>query len=333
VGALTFGSTLNRLVTTPARYGWNWDAMIDTYDSGASPGLIKKVTADRDLSGVTVGSRGNVTIAGQALSAFGFDARRGEVLPVATSGRFPKAPGEVALGAKTLRDLNRSVSDSISARTAGGKETHLRIVGRTLLPSLSLNGTFGLGEGVALTTAGLRRLDPGADPSFFVVDLKPGVRRATINRRYGALGPQRPGDIQAYERVRATPLILAGLLAFLGVGVLAHMLVTSIRSRRRDLAILKTIGFSRRQVAVAVAWQATTLAGIALALAIPIGLVFGRWTWRAFADDLGVAADVAFPILILGAVSVTALLLANLIAALPAHAGARTRPAVVLRSE
>ena len=38
---LTFGSTLDRLVTSPGRYGWTWDALIDTYDSGAGRALIK----------------------------------------------------------------------------------------------------------------------------------------------------------------------------------------------------------------------------------------------------------------------------------------------------
>ncbi len=271
------------------------------------------------------------------LSAYGFRRVRGDALPVVVSGRFPTSAGEVALGAQTLRDLGRSVGDQVSARTATGNVVRLRIVGQTLVPSLSLNGTFRLGEGVALTGPGLLRLDHGADPSFFLVDLKPGVSVETVNRRYdataSALGPQRPADVRTYSRVRGTPLILAGLLALLGVGVLAHLLVTSIRSRRRDVAILKTIGFSRRQVRSTIAWQATTLIAVALIVAVPLGLVFGRWTWRNFATDLGIADGVSIPLIVLSLVALVAVVLANLIAAWPARTAARTRPAVVLRSE
>jgi putative ABC transport system permease protein len=183
----------------------------------------------------------------------------------------------------------------------------------------------------------MRKLDPSATPAFFLVDLAPGASVRTVAARYGSeantYGTRRPGDVVAYGHVRSTPLLLAGLLAVLGAGVLAHLLVTSIRSRRRDLAVLKTLGFTRRQLAVTVASLATTLAGLALLVGIPIGLVAGRWTWRSFADDLGIAAAVSVPILALAAIALAAVVLANLIAALPARAAARTQPALVLRSE
>ena len=37
-------------------------------------------------------------------------------------------------------------------------------------------------------------------------------------------------------------------------------LVASVRRRRRDLALLKTLGFTQRQLAGAVAWQASVAA-------------------------------------------------------------------------
>jgi len=336
--ALTFATNLERLVTTPSRYGWSWGALVDTNDTGASPALIKKLERDRDVTGLTVGYRGtNITLQGSAHQAFGFERLRGAVLPQATEGRFPRTRDEVALGAQTLRDLGRSVGDTIAATAADGTSLRLRIVGRTVLPSLSLSGNEGLGDGVALTKRGLHRLDPGADPSFFLADLAPGVTVRSLRHRYhgttSVLGPQRPGDIRAYVGVRSVPLILAGLLALLGVGVLAHLLVTSVRARRRDLAVLKTIGFSRRQIAATVAWQATTLAGLAIAIGIPIGIIAGRWTWKGFADDLGIGPSVVVPALAFVAIAVVGVLLANAIAAFPARTAARTQAALVLRSE
>ena len=49
---------------------------------------------------------------------------------------------------------------------------------------------------------------------------------------------------------------LALVLAILGVGVLAQLMVVWVQRRRREIAILKTIGFVRRQVVALVAWQA-----------------------------------------------------------------------------
>ena len=64
--------------------------------------------------------------------------------------------------------------------------------------------------------------------------------------------------------------------------------MTSVRRRRRELALLKTIGFGRRQVSATVAWQATTLAFVGLVVGIPIGLLLGRLVWQRVADGLGV---------------------------------------------
>ena len=55
--------------------------------------------------------------------------------------------------------------------------------------------------------------------------------------------------------------MLATLIAMLAAGSLAHALVVSLRRNRRQLAVLKAIGFTRPQVSSVVAWQATTLAG------------------------------------------------------------------------
>ena len=59
----------------------------------------------------------------------------------------------------------------------------------------------------------------------------------------------------------------------------------------------------------------------------------GRWTWRGFADDLGIDDIVTVPTLTLVVLAALAILRANLVAALPARTAARTRPAIVLRSE
>ena len=98
-------------------------------------------------------------------------------------------------------------------------------------------------------------------------------------------------NLSNLKRIQSLPLLLAGLLALAGAATLMHTLVSSIRRRRRDLAILKTLGFLRGQVSAAVAWQATTLVVLALLIGLPLGIAAGRWGWNLFANQLGVVPE------------------------------------------
>ena len=147
------------------------------------------------------------------------------------------------------------------------------------------------------------------------------------------VGLERPSDILSYERVRTTPLILAGVLALLAIATVAHALVTAVRRRRRDLALLKTLGFTRRQVSTAVAWQATTLAAVALVIGVPLGVIVGRWSWTALADNLGTVAEPIVPVLAVVVAVPIVMLVANAVAYVPGRIAASLRPASVLRSE
>ena len=107
----------------------------------------------------------------------------------------------------------------------------------------------------------------------------------------------------------------------------------AIRRRRRELAVLRTIGFERRDVRAAIAYQSTILAALGLLVGIPFGVVVGRLVWRAVADGLGVEAvfDASVPAIAL--VVVGALVVANVIGLIAASAAIRDRPATVLSAE
>ncbi len=171
-----------------------------------------------------------------------------------------------------------------------------------------------------------------------------GSRRAPIApRRYDSSprspavarrrGPTVPIEVERIRQIDAVPIVLAGFVATVALIAVGYALVIGIRRRRRDLAILKTLGFDRRQVRGSVAWQATTLALVGVVVGVPIGIVVGRVAWRLVANSLGIAPTSTVPFLALLAVAAAAVVLANAIAWFPARAAARTRPAVVLRSE
>ncbi len=184
------------------------------------------------------------------------------------------------------------------SRSPGRKPKTFRITGRGITPPIGDQGHFG--EGAFLDYSGLLRIFEGGPPpqTLFVI-FKPGVDHARgisdLRERIGSEtegitvdAPGLPGDLVNFGRVQNLPVILAGLLAFLASATLAHALITSIRQRRRDLAVLKTMGFVRGQIHAAVAWQATTLALVAVSLGVPLGIIGGRSLWTLFANELGV---------------------------------------------
>ena len=93
----------------------------------------------------------------------------------------------------------------------------------------------------------------------------------SLRRQFGSVVlRQLPSeDVLNIQNVDRLPLILAGLVTILGLATIGNSLFASVRRRRRDLAILKAIGFGPRQVAAVVGWQATTFATVSLIVGIP----------------------------------------------------------------
>ena len=355
-GAFTFNDNLNRLVSTPHLYGWDWDIDAGVGFFPLPKDVSHDLLAQPVVDGLAGGQFSAITIGGKDVPAAGIDQLGGApVFPTLLDGRAPNRPDEIALGAKTLRRAHRRVGETVVIRANNASRT-MHIVGRVVFPKFGGAGfsATGLGEGAALSAhllGSMDESDPTAVHSVALIRFKPGVDRA---RALKAVLPiinsgrflgcpsalcvtnarsQRPGDLDNYARVRGTPLVLAALLGVMALAALANTLVSSIRRRRRDLAILKTLGFLGHQVSATTAWQATTLAATALLVGLPLGVAAGRAAWLAFAHQLGVAEDARTPTLtILLAVPAT-ILMANLIATIPALSAARTRPALVIRTE
>ena len=129
------------------------------------------------------------------------------------------------------------------------------------------------------------------------------------------------------------PYILAGFLVVMAIGALALTLVGSVRRHRRDLAVLQTIGFVRRQVWATVAWQATALGVSAVVIGVPLGVVLGHWTWNLVASSVGSVSPPIVPVAAVLLLVPITILFANLLSGGPAWAAGRVRPAEALRTE
>jgi putative ABC transport system permease protein len=197
-----------------------------------------------------------------------------------------------------------------------------------------------LGEGAAMTLDGLRHLVPETPRNIVLIRVRAGADRDAfvheLQAAYlddGVFLPEAPSDLSNLESLRGLPFVVAGLLGVVALATLGNTLATSVRRRRRDLSVLKVLGFVRGQVRTTAAWQSATLVVLACAIGIPLGVVAGRFAWSAFADRLGVSPRSTVPVLTVTLLVPVLLILGGLIATVPGRLAARTRPANGLRAE
>jgi FtsX-like permease family len=342
LAALVFGSSVSHVIGDPAVAGWDWDVTVGNPHSGdISAQAVPRLRADTFVSGFTVTAMGDARLDGRDdVTVVGLQTVTGRVVPPVLAGRLPDAPGEIALGGRELRALGKSVGDTVLASGPHG-QVPLRVTGEVVLSPEITNEQTQLGSGAVMTMQGAAAVSGSPMPrNVFLVSLRtpsgpasPAAISILKQQFPGTVLPAvPPPEVRDLSGVSGLPLILAFVLMLLACGIIAHTLLTSVRRRRRDLAILKTVGFVTSQVRATVAWQATALACAGLIVGVPLGLLAGRWAWILFASQVAIVpAPVISPLTLL-AIPVV-LLVANAIAAIPARSAARTQPAVILRSE
>jgi putative ABC transport system permease protein len=261
--------------------------------------------------------------------------RKGSISVPLVSGRPPASPDEIALGPALLDELGKGIGDQVDVDVDGAPRPHT-VVG-TMLSTSSVADRYA--QTAFLTPEGLERAGR----------IESGFRQASVRYRDGVdvdaaaarLGedleldfPQRaPRAIVDLQQIRRLPLLLGLFLALLGVGAIAHAIVVAGLRRARDLAILRALGFTPRQAATTMVVMALTIVVVGLGLGIPLGLFVANLTWQAIADAVYVATDLNWPTTVIAAAIPAALVVAVVVALLPAWRAARLRPDRVLRAE
>jgi predicted lysophospholipase L1 biosynthesis ABC-type transport system permease subunit len=110
---------------------------------------------------------------------------------------------------------------------------------------------------------------------------------------------QRPAEIVNYQSTGSTPVVLAAGLATGAVIALVIALVATVRKRRQDLALLKTLGFTKGQLAVTLTWQATVTALVGIVIGVPVGIAAGRQLWIIFARSIDAVPEPSVPLSII----------------------------------
>jgi hypothetical protein len=358
VTALGFGASLDHLLSTPRLYGVTWTVLARYMgeDGSESPG-VERLKADleavRHAPGVA--SAGLAIpgipffINGVQADGMGLPAGDETFEPPILDGHSPRTGTEIVLGPKTLAMVHKKIGDRVQVGAVGVRSTTFTIVGKAVVPVVGHTGN--LGEGSLMTFEGIRAFDPDnayiakqigeQDTGTFFVRFNERASKADRSRliktlqdrSYEVEPPPQPGDLVNFGRSQSLPFILSGMLGLLALATLAHVLFTSISRRRRDLAILKTLGFTRGETRRAVAWQSTTFVAVSSAIGLGAGVLGARWLWTRYAESLGILPAPRVPALIVLGIVPAGIVIANALALLPARSAARTRPAMILRTE
>jgi predicted lysophospholipase L1 biosynthesis ABC-type transport system permease subunit len=336
--ALTFGASVRSLLDTPAKYGWPATVAIQSgggYDEVSLDGA--REVADLDgVEALTIAGFAPIVIDGDRINAIGIVPVEGKPTISVVRGRVPKAVDEVALGASTARDLGLGVGDELDAD--GGR---LRVTGIVALPAIGPLASVhpSLGQGALLTFDGLREQDDTAYTSLAFLGLAEGLDPASSARdlmgtAYHALtgyppeGPElysvlRPAEVLGLQPASRTANLLAAMLAGAAVLALALTLTASVRRRAATYAVLSSLGFSRGEIRRTVRWHTNLVTLLAIAIGAPFGIMAGRLAWTAFADQMGAAGGPRVPSLLLAAVGVGLVVLANVVGEWPARQASR----------
>jgi hypothetical protein len=365
--SLVFSSSLTGLVTHPARYGWNWNTLAVAQGgwSTMDPDLTTAVMAHQPgLVGWSEFGFGQLAIDHQEVPVLGLQRRIGSVQPPTTSGHALTGADQIELGAVTMRQLGVHVGDKV---LVGAASKPFTVVGVVTLPSFGtvLTDHPSLGRGAMMQETemlAVQRFEPYTEanfkaaninisagspsyPSTVVLDATSShaATRAMTNLLRAdpdylpggmyTLPPQQGAQIVDLEQMGGLPLGISLGVALAAVLALGLTIAASVRQRRRELALLKSLGMQRRQLRVVVACQTSTILLVAVIVGIPLGIAAGRWAWTAFASEIGVVPAPVVPAAALALGAVALLAVGNLLASWPAAVAAGTPVARVLRSE
>ena len=187
------------------------------------------------------------------------------------SGRAPGLPDEIALSAKAFAEEDLQVGDKVTVVGAEGAR-HFKLVG---------SANFGDADTVAGYPAAIVTLATAqaltgqrGEVDTIAVAARDGVTPAQLRSRVGAalaLEPlevrtgardaaQQTADVgEAFGFLRTALLVFGRIALFVGAFVIYNTFTITVAQRTRELALLRTLGASRRQVLRSVILEAVVI--------------------------------------------------------------------------
>ncbi|OAA25616.1 ABC-type transport system, involved in lipoprotein release, permease component [Frankia sp. EI5c] len=370
IAAATIAGSMSRLVDEPQRYGWNADLEITDARPeivnrlAADPRIAAVSMLDVSTATVEIDGQGHALSMPDVITAHGpGDAGPGAIgrgdadpgvdltvyalsaKPTAVppprpvgwtifEGAAPARTNEVAVGPRAARRLDLRVGDHLSIATNNGGNARLRVVGIGVGPVL--NGER-LGESLLVAPdmlARVQRTQPMRSALVrAVAQVDPVNLAAALGTEYELAAGLMPAEVANLGSMGRLPALLQAVLAALAIAAAGHAVGTTWRHAQRELAILRTLGFTPAQTARIPLVTSCVTALLAVTAGVPLGLLLGRLAWWEIAAATGVSTDLAVPVELLVALPAAAVLIGLAIAAMPASRAGRLLPGALLRGE
>jgi putative ABC transport system permease protein len=204
-----------------------------------------------------------------------------------TSGNWPASPGQVAIDASTASKEGFKVGQRIGV-IARGPEQYFTIAGTVKFGGLSSLG--GATMSVFTTPTAQQIFNKRGRFDSIQVAAKPGVSPQQLLGEIRPLLPPtaqvRTGQAQAQKQTNNTNsflnifkdflLAFGGVALFVGSFVIANTLSITIAQRTRELATLRTLGATRRQVLRSVMLEALVIGLLASLVGLALGLALAK---------------------------------------------------------
>jgi putative ABC transport system permease protein len=263
---------------------------------------------------------------------------------VLTSGRWPTGAHEIAIDQKTSGASNFDIGDDIGVLAQGPLE-RFHIVGTVKFGGLSSLGGATLAIFDLSTAQRIfnkqGKLDsigiagkPNVSPTQLVADVKPLLPRTAQIRTGQQEAQQAAKDTNAFLTILEYFLLAFGFVGlFVGIFVIANTLGITVAQRMRELATLRTLGATKRQVYWSVVLEALVIGVLASIAGLFLGLALAKLLnalFVAFGIDLPQVGAVFARRTVI--VSLIVGILTTLIAAIrPALRATRVQPIAAVR--
>ncbi|WP_407286782.1 ABC transporter permease [Streptomyces sp. BP-8] len=309
-GTLVFTSTLSEATQASSQKGYdNVDVAIQPKspdNGGGAPGavphldqkLLDKAGRVPGAASVTGTVSGFTAIADKkgGLIGDGFPTRGGNYFPGADgkdarypmrSGAAPKGAHEFALDAHTADTAGYKVGDTVRLSVDGPvREQKLTGVFTTDDGAVAAGGSLALFD---TRTAQQLFATPGA---FSEIDVKaaPGTSQSALKAAIDKVLPKdgaesttgkQLADEQAkmiaasMDGMKTGLLVFAGIALFVGVFIIANTFTMLVAQRTKELALLRAVGASRRQVTRSVLIEAFVVGAVAAVTGLVAGIGIG----------------------------------------------------------
>ncbi|MCA6093624.1 ABC transporter permease [Streptomyces sp. SCA3-4] len=202
------------------------------------------------------------------------------------SGRAPRGTGEIALDAKTAERAGYKVGDSVRVSVDGPVLTQ------------KLAGIFTTDDGNVAAGGSLALFDTATAQQLYAkpgefdrIDVKAaaGTSQAALKTSIEKILPkdaeattakeladeQSRAIAQSMDGMRTSLLVFAGISLFVGIFIIANTFTMLVAQRTKELALMRAVGASRRQVTRSVLIEAFVVGSVAGVAGLVAGIGIG----------------------------------------------------------